>query len=156
MDQLLWKEYELAYQIYEGYNGQLLTLKSWSVTIGIAALIGAYTKPISSSGRIGVLLAALSAIPFWLTETFWKLFQRTSLDRLLEIEACQTGASIREGACVVAQISTVWNDSFAASSWKYWLEGAFDLHVLLPHLALLVIGLLLAAFRPPIPSSTDD
>ncbi|MBK0327293.1 hypothetical protein I5535_08290 [Rhodobacteraceae bacterium F11138] len=156
MEQLLWNEYELVYQAYEGYNEQLLTLKSWSVTIGIAALIAAYTKPVSSSGKIGVTLAAFSAIPFWLTETFWKLFQRTSLDRLTEIEACQTGASVRDGACTVAQISTVWNNSFDTSSWKYWLEGAFDPHVLLPHLALLIFGLSLAIFWPPEANSSEN
>jgi uncharacterized membrane protein len=156
LEQLLWNEYELVYKVYEGYNEQLLTLKSWSVTIGIAALIAAYTKPVSSSGKMGVMLAALSAIPFWLTETFWKLFQRTSLDRLIEIEACQTGADVRDGACTVAQISTVWKNNFDTSSWKYWLEGAFDLHVLFPHLALLATGLALAIFWPPVADSSND
>lgn len=156
MEQLLWNEYELVYQIYEGYNEQLLTLKGWSVSIGIAALIAAYTKPISSSGRIGVLLAALSAIPFWLTETFWKLFQRTSLDRLTEIEACQTGAPVRDDACIAAQISTVWQESFDTQKWEYWLAGAFDLHVLFPHLALLVVGLSLAVFWPPVADPSEN
>lgn len=150
MNEFSWSEYELAYQIYEGYNQQLLTLKSWSVTIGIAALIAAYTKPVSSSGRVGVMLAGLSAIPFWLTETLWKLFQRTSLDRIMEIEACQIGLAVRDGACTAAQIATVWNSSFDKSSWNYWKDGAFDLHVLFPHFALLLAGAALAIFWPPV------
>lgn len=86
--EFLWKEYNLIYGIYEGYGGQLIELKGWSVTVGLAALLAAYSKPVSKNGRIAVLIAALSANPFWLTETLWKQFQNANLSRLKEIEKC--------------------------------------------------------------------
>ncbi len=153
MNELLWDEYQLIYSVYESFDQQLLTLKGWSVSIGIAALIAAYTKPVSSYGRTGILIAAFSAIPFWLTETFWKLFQRTYLDRLLQIEECFKNNIVD---CEHAQIVTAWQDSFSSSKWPYWFEGAFDLHVLFPHFALLTAGIFLAVWYPPRPTRPDD
>lgn len=149
----LWSEYKLIYEVYEGYNQQVLMLKGWSVSIGIAALIAAYAKPVSGYGRTAILIAAFSAIPFWLTETLWKLFQRTTLERIKEIEIC-----FREDPdkCKPAQITTSWDESFVASKWEYWLEGAFDLHVLFPHLALLLIGVALAIWHPPVLKSENN
>jgi len=149
MDTNLLEEYKISYGIYENYNQQILEFKGWSVTIGIAALIAAYTKPVSSFGRIGVLIAAFAAIPFWLTETFWKLFQRSYLDRILEIEACARGQSSEATSCNSVQIATSWKNAFQESKWDYWIGGAFDPHVLLPHLALLVVGVALAIWCPP-------
>jgi len=148
MEQQFWNEYHLIYQTYEGYNEQVLILKGWSVTVGLAALIAAYTKPVSRSGRIGVTVAALSAVPFWLTETFWKLFQQAYLARIERLEEC--ARSEFEG-CEVMQIASTWVRSFHQDRWSDWFGVAFDPHVLLPHAALFGLGLVLALKWPPSP-----
>ncbi len=45
------KEYLFLQGTIEDFNKQVIQFKSWSVTVGIAALIAAYTKPVSSAGR---------------------------------------------------------------------------------------------------------
>lgn len=144
--EFLWKEYNLIYGIYEGYGGQLIELKGWSVTVGLAALLAAYSKPVSKNGRIAVLIAALSAIPFWLTETLWKQFQNANLSRLKEIEKC---AKSWDEACSILQSISAWDLAYKADKYVGWFKVAFDPHVLLPHAFLFVLGLVLFFKWPP-------
>ena len=144
--ELLHAEYLHLYGIYEGYNAQVLELKGWSVTIGLAALIGVYTTGASASGRIGVVLAALASIPFWLIETFWKVFQTAGLSRINELELC---AANKFQGCQPMQAAASWRGAFEAGRYDLWMGTAFDWHVLLPHLVLLVGGLLLEWKCPP-------
>lgn len=148
MEQELFKEYKLIYETYESYNEQFLILKGWSVTVGLAALIAAYTKPVSSAGRIGVVIAALSAIPFWLTETFWKLFQKAYLPRLEKLEHC---ADTGSADCPPMQGVSSWQNSFDQYGLASWLDIAFLPHVILPHGAVFLLGLALAIKWPPTP-----
>lgn len=121
-------------------------MKGSSVTVSIAALLAAYTKPVSSAGRIGVLIAGLSAIPFWLTETYWKMFQSAYEDRIKAIELCNRDPVT---SCAPMQIFTAWEVSFEGGPIRHWIESAFDVHVLLPHAPLLAAGVLFAIFLPP-------
>jgi hypothetical protein len=146
MEEILFAEYQMLYTTYEGYNDQVLTLKGWSATVGIAALLAAYTKGVAASGRVGVLVAALTAIPFWLTETFWKLFQQSYLARIDAIETCFR-TSVTE--CTAVQISASWTASFHEERFSTWMGIAFDPHVLLPHGFLFAVGLGLWAVYPP-------
>lgn len=144
--EFLWKEYNLVYGIYEGYGGQLIELKGWSVTVGLAALLAAYSKPVSKNGRIAVLIAALSAIPFWLTETLWRQFQNANLSRLEKIEECAAG--LVKG-CSPLQSITFWQSEYQAEKYVGWFKVAFDPHVLMPHAFLFALGLLLFFKWPP-------
>ena len=83
------REYYELLKIYEDYNRQALELKTWSVTVGIAALLAAISSPVPIKfKRLAFFVAAFFAIPFWLTESIWKTFQEAYLDRLLYLEHC--------------------------------------------------------------------
>jgi hypothetical protein len=73
--------------MYESYNQQSLTIKGWSVTIGLAAIIAIYSQQIGRLGRAALWVASLSTIPFWLMDAYWKSFQNAYLDALVKLEA---------------------------------------------------------------------
>ncbi|WP_422369106.1 hypothetical protein [Pelagibius sp.] len=147
------KEYLFLQQTIEDFNKQVIEFKSWSVTFGIAALIAAYTKPVSSAGRVGVAVAGLSAIPFWLTESFWKLSQHLHGERTKDIEKC-----LSDGCTDLKplQIYTSWFETLGGfwTGVGHWLGVAFQPNVITPYVFLLATGLVLAWRFPP-PASTE-
>lgn len=146
MSELLATEYELIVGIYEGFNEQFLILKGWSVSIGIAALIAAYSVPLGSVGRIGVLIATVSAVPFWLLETTWRTHQKAYLERITQIEECASGIKTD---CVPLQAFSAWNTSYWETPTSTWLATSIQLSTLFPHVVLLVGGVALLVFLPP-------
>jgi len=133
------QEYLELIRIYENYNKQALELKTWSVTVGIAAILATISAPITiKQKRIASLVAGLFAIPFWLTETIWKLFQSAYLDRLIEIEEC---AKIEFVLCQSPKIISSWRTSYHEETALNWLFLAFKPHLLLPHIVLLSAGI---------------
>jgi len=135
------QEYFELIRIYEDYNRQALELKTWSVTIGIAAILAAISAPVSvKHKRIASLVAGLFAIPFWLTETIWKLFQAAYVERLIEIERC---ISLPDLSCETPKIINSWQESFNDETIVNWMEIAFKPHILLPHIVLLAAGITL-------------
>ncbi len=139
----LWNEYELLYTTYENFNDQSLTLKSWSATVGLAAILAVYSDKIGSSARIAVIAAALSAIPFWVIDAFWKSYQNAFLARIEDLEkivSCTKDSAYRFG------IVTDWQD---AHNWYDWLTVLHMPNVALPHVFTLLLGLYLAWKHPP-------
>ncbi|MBT9384624.1 hypothetical protein KM176_12200 [Pseudooceanicola sp. CBS1P-1] len=151
MGHALWEEYTALYAVYEGYNDQFLTLKGWSVTVGLAALMGAYALPPERHGRLAVLLAAFSALPFWLTEMFWRGYQAATMARLEEIERCMSGALFDRRLCSPYRILGAWQSAYRDHAVSFWLHNAWHPGVLLPHAVLLLAGLCLALWAPPGP-----
>lgn len=144
---LISEEYFFLQATLEDFNRQVIEFKGWAVTVVIAALIAAHSKPITSSGRVGVIIAACSAIPFWLTESMWKVFQKMHEARVLTIERC-----LREQCSDVVpmQIWASWDQAFRGSSLlSSWAGVAFDLHVLVPYVFLFFGGLALPFLFPP-------
>ncbi len=142
----LWNEYALVLGIYEGFNDQVLVLKGWSVTVGIAALIAAYKTGAVVASRVVVFIATASAVPFWLLETQWKLYQSAYLARLQVIESCQVQMA---QACRPGQAIATWQDSFGGYGFAEWIGTFTKWGVMLPHLALLLLGIgLLVVVKP--------
>lgn len=135
--------YRLLFQTYENFNGQSLIIKGWSVTVGLAAILAIYSDRIGKTARPAIWLAALSTIPFWIMDAYWKSFQNAYLTTLLRYEthpACQIG----EGSDVtfVAQ----WRVFY------HWTDFLTVLHlpsVALPHAFVLGLGLYMAIRHPP-------
>lgn len=141
--ELAWEEYKLLYTTYEGFNAQSLTLKSWSVTVGLAGIIAAYSGKAGRNGRIAVGLAALSAIPFWVTDALWKSYQRANIGRLETLEPLE---GCEGGGVPAPFIMKSWDTHY------HWSDFLFLLHlpsVALPHVFTLCVGLLLAYRWPP-------
>lgn len=144
--ELVWKEYELLYSTYESLGQQALTLKGWSVTVGLAAIITVYSSKASRAGRVAVIAAALSAIPFWIIDAFWKSYQMAYLGRLGFLESvtnCSELDSHSPGIVSGWRLDHQWFD---------WLTVLHMPNVALPHVFVLCLGLYLAWRHPPNPS----
>lgn len=141
--ELIWNEYELLYETYEGFNQQSLTLKSWSVTVGFAAILAVYSEKINRFGHVAIIAAALSALPFWIVDAFWKSYQAAFLGRIEALESiqnCETLTSHSLG------IISDWQSSH---NWYDWVTFLYMPNVALPHAFVLFFGLYLAWKHPP-------
>jgi hypothetical protein len=76
-------EYYHLQKTIEDFDGRALTIKAWSVTFGLASLVGAFV----SRASLVFLIAAAGAALFWLLESFWKAFQLGYYARIEKIEA---------------------------------------------------------------------
>jgi len=161
--ELLLQEYLAIQKIYEGYNAQSLSIKEWSVSIGIASLLAAYAKPVAEMrGRAVVVLAALVSVPFYLTDALWKSYQAAYLPRLREIEAAFRDMAGDQPAALQAIAS--WAKAYGDGVADAPAEGALTLYlgamanpaVLLPHAVLLVLGLVMAWAYPPHPPARRE
>jgi len=131
-------EYFHLQQVIREFGGRSLTIKSWSVTFCMAALVGAFTAHTS----IAFLVSALGAFVFWFIEGQWKTFQYAYYARNGEIERYFRGE--KELTCAF-QVSTSWT-----KRWKsYGLRGLASAlavpHVGMPHIIFCVLGLALYA-----------
>lgn len=86
--ELVWNEYEFLLNTYEGFNEFSFTLKGWSVTVALAAIFAVYSENLGAQGRVLLWSAALCALPFWVLDAIWKIYQQAYLARIdyLEVE----------------------------------------------------------------------
>ena len=144
--ELLKEEYFAIQKFIEEFDARALTIKAWSVTLSAAGIVTAY---IQSEARV-LLIAAGSALVFWIVEALWKTNQQAFYDRSREIERFFAG---REGDLPPLQITTSWS-----SSWRRrgGAAHAFRVmawpHVYMPHLVVAAAGLALYLFAPPLPA----
>jgi hypothetical protein len=108
-----------------------------------------------------LLVAAGSAIVFWLVEATWKYNQRAYYPRLFEIEewfATQGDKDVPKPF----QITSKWKNEFAGwtGDWIYTKEGdpwwkafgiPFFFGVMMPHIVVFIAGILLYLRQPPVP-----
>src|SRR3954447_104242 len=79
---LLKDEYlQLERSILE-FDGRALTIKAWSVTFSLVAVVGAF----ASHAPAVLLIAAFGSCMFWTIECMWKTFQYAFYERINEIE----------------------------------------------------------------------
>lgn len=155
--ELLLREYFELQRIVEGYNGQSLTIKGWSVTVAFVALVTAYTQRVPGVGRAGVALAGFSALPFLVLDALWKSFQLAYYPRLCAIEMALSGdlerASefCRAPATTGPEIFRSWDEAYNANELDLILQALTTWAVLLPHIVVIVGGVVLAVVLPPRP-----
>ncbi|SFA49810.1 hypothetical protein SAMN04487972_10713 [Paracoccus halophilus] len=144
MCQLYWNEYNLIYGAYEDFNGHFITLKSWSVSVALAAIIAVYSEKLGASGRVILWVAALAAIPFWVLDTIWKSYQSAYLDRLRTLEGFGNCKNLEGYA--LGSISS-WQDAHNEFGLLDWL--GFAINSAFPHAFVLIVGLILVWRFPP-------
>jgi hypothetical protein len=168
VDEWLKEEYFHLQKTVEEFDGRTLTIKAWSVTFSATGLALAYQQRVP----ILLLVAAGSAIVFWLIEMLWKLYQRAFYARLSEIELYLRNPVNR--TIVPLQIRHSWHASFwgtppreAAGAEnradandtaapqgprkRLWLRVALFPGVMLPHVLVAAAGGALWFFCPPAP-----
>ncbi|MEP1575996.1 hypothetical protein [Roseibium album] len=158
------KEYFFVQQTIESFNSQSMTIKGWSATLATAAIIASYKiEPEKRPGRLPLFLAVPIAFAFYVTDAFWKLFQKAFEIRTLEIEnylECITEKAESECSVVALQITTSWKAAYP--SWSWSIEGALkstaafaqamvNPAVLLPHAVIILVAVIAGLKFPPTP-----
>lgn len=142
--QLIWNEYELVYGAYEDFNSHFLTLKGWSVTVALAAIIAVYSEKLGASGKVVLWIAALSSIPFWILDTIWKSYQTAYLSRLQYLEWLSDCNKLEKH-----ELGTVgtWITAHGEFGLQDWMS--FALNSAFPHVFVLIVGVVVILNFPP-------
>ena len=152
----LLREYYEILKIVGEFDGRLMTVKGWGVTLSLAALAWGFQY-----GHYGLfLVSALSGLGFWLIEGTMKRHQLRYYLRMREIEVLQYQRGVDEKAR--AQSSPRIDSSWSYAGTLYAGTGSpeyqplavqgprrsyrlawFFPHVFLPHLVSVLAGLAL-------------
>lgn len=80
--ELLKTEYFKLQDFFEGFDNKAQTIKGWNITICVAAIALGFTY----KTEYVWLLAAATAIVFWVMEGKWRVLQMSFIPRIEEIE----------------------------------------------------------------------
>ena len=133
---LLKDEYLHIQTVIEGFDGRAVTIKGWSVTFSLVALVGAFVSHASAA----LLVGSFSACLFWLIEGLWKAVQYAHYDRAGKIERYFAG-EIKE--LVPLQVGTSWYKRWKTGGVRRLLRIMYRPNVALPHVLIFLAGLLL-------------
>lgn len=130
-------EYIMLQGFYEDIDERCITIKGWSITVGLAALGAGFAY-----NNTLFLGAALSGLLFWYLEGYYRGLSYYFSERIQEIEA-----HIRKKAwdeLVPLQVYYKWGKVFeekGSQTWRYMRKRPNTL----PHLVLVGAGVLLYA-----------
>lgn len=133
---LLKDEYLHIQTVTQDFDGRAVTIKGWSVTFSLVALVGAFV----SHAPAALLVGSFSACLFWLIEGLWKAVQYAYYDRAGKIEryfACE----LKE--IIPLQVGASWYKRWKAGGIRRLLRIMFRPNVALPHVLVFLAGLLL-------------
>jgi hypothetical protein len=133
---LLKDEYLQLEQSIQEFDGRALTIKAWSVSFSMAALVGAF----AAEAPPVLLLAALSSCLFWVIECMWKTFQYAFYERLNEIEDYFAGKGKEPDPL---QIGRAWYKRWSGLSTGKCLCILTWPRVALPHAVVALLGVVL-------------
>ena len=158
-EEALLKEYYEILRLVGEFDGRLMTIKGWGVTLSLAALAWGFQY-----GHYGLfLVAALSGVGFWLIEGAVKRHQMRHYLRMREIEVLNYQRAAEENAEAFSspRIDTSWSYARVLYTGKgereheptpaigprksYRLAWFFP-HVFLPHVVSILAGLALLIF----------
>ena len=150
------KEYFELLKIVAQFDDRFLAVKGWTVTFSLATLALAFQK--KTKGLF--LVAALSAMSFWVLEAYMKLHQNQYYPRMRQIEvvcnsqqknapavdwAWQEGRKLLDGESepIPGPITQERKPTLLVSVFGLHMGTMLLPHVLLPHGVTVVIGLAL-------------
>lgn len=129
-------EYLHLQKVIEDFDGRAVTIKAWSITFSLVAIVGAF----ATHASIALLVGSLSSALFWLIEGLWKSFQDAYYDRAYSIERFFSGEN-RE--LIPFQIGRSWYTRWKMGGYRRLLRIMSWPHVALPHFLVMLVGLLL-------------
>jgi len=135
---LLEKEYFHLQRVVEEFDSKSLTIKAWSVTLGVSIA----TSKAFTDNMMLLLVAAIGALMFWFIEAYWKTFQYANYRRIGQIEDYFSG---KREEIKTPQIGTSWGESYSEGGIERLLRIFFWPHVVLPH-GVMCIGFVCAYF----------
>src|SRR5262245_53149149 len=131
--QLLKDDYLLLEKGIQDFDGRALTIKAWSVSFSMAALVGAFV----SHAPVVLLVAAFASCLFWWIECIWKTFQYAFYERINQIEDFFAGKCDRPAPL---QIGRAWYDRWSTLGMRKHLCILAWPRVALPHAAVALLG----------------
>jgi hypothetical protein len=133
--ELLKDEYIMLQQFYEEIDSKGLTIKSWAITVALAAIGAGIVQ------RKEILLAGFFAsLMFWYLEAHWRGLSHFFAARIQEIELVFQKENWTEEAPM--QVYSTWNREYEKvkdQTFKYMFKRT----TLLPHIVIAVLTLLL-------------
>ena len=131
---LLKDEYLHVQSVIHDFDGRALTIKGWSVTFSLVALVGTFV----SHTAVALLVSSFSACLFWLIEGMWKTFQYAHYDRAGKIERYFAG-EVKE--LFPLQIGASWFKTWKKGGNRRLLRIMARRNVCLPHVLICTAGL---------------
>lgn len=135
---ILKDEYLHIQRVIQDFDGRAVTIKGWSITFSLVALVGAFV----SHAPVALLISSFSACLFWLIEGLWKTVQYAYYDRAGKIERYFAG-ELKQ--LMPLQIGASWYKRWKAGGIRRLLQIMFRPNVALPHVLIFLAGLLLYA-----------
>ena len=133
---ILKDEYLHIQSAIESYDGQIVSIKIWSIIFNLTALISAFATETPEA----FLIASLSAAMFWLTEGHWKTFQHAYYDRAGKLEEFFAG---KQQDIQPLQTGASWYENWQQGGTKQLLRIMVQPQVYLPHVVTIVSGVVL-------------
>jgi len=138
---LLMKDEYLHLQgVIHDFDGRALTIKSWSVTFSLVALVGAFV----SHAAVVLLVSSFSACLFWLIEGLWKTVQYAHYDRAGRIERYFAG-DLKQ--LMPLQVGASWYKRWKSGGTRRLIKTMIRPNVALPHGLIFLAGLVLYALH---------
>ena len=131
--ELLANEYFKLMDVISNYDGYLLTIKGWSITVSMALIGYAYQK----NNKFILLLCCVSSICFALIDAKYKQYQTNYYPRMQAIEECMV---TDKKTCPALQIDDSWNRSNERNSIFSQFHNA---NVAIPHIVLFLLALIM-------------
>lgn len=128
-------EYMMLQGFYEDFDERCITIKGWSITVGLAALGAGFAY-----NDVLFLGALLSGLLFWYLEGYYRGLSYYFSQRIQEIEIHIRSREWDE--LVPMQVYYRWGKTFeekGSQTWRYMWKGPN----MLPHLVLAAAGLAL-------------
>ena len=146
---ILKEEYFHLQDMVETFDQRALQIKGWSVTISLAGMAATLiAKGIDPHAQaLGFALSAIASLAFWMIEFSWKEFQRAFYVRIDEIERA---FAAQDYALAPLQIRRSFRLALMRFGWAN-LTRAFLPFICLPHVAVAIVGFILAAYYWPLP-----
>ena len=126
-------EYLQLQSFIDAFDSRAFTIKAWSVTFSLAAVAGAF----ASHAAPVFLVAALSAILFWVVETHWNGIKSSYYGRIVTLESFFRG---EDDSLVPMQILNNWVPRFRGMKRGGFFFAMWKLHIQLPHLPIVLIS----------------
>ncbi|MGF1748625.1 hypothetical protein [Vibrio cionasavignyae] len=140
-------EYFKLVDIISQYDGYLMMIKGWSITVGLAIIGYSFQQ----ANKSILLMCVVSTLSFYVMDAKFKEYQVSYYPRMKAIEHCVEFAprlSEKElniaATCELFKIDRSWTQTKKDSS---FVDVFFKLGVAFPHLILLVLAAFLY-FRP--------
>jgi hypothetical protein len=130
------QEYLQLQQTIEGFDGRVLTIKAWSVTFSMMALVGAF----AAHAAPALLIAVFGSCLFWWIECMWKTSQYAFYRRISVLEDYFAGKGERPAPF---QIGRSWYERWSSLGVRRMFRILFWPRVALPHAAVALLGVTL-------------